>query len=123
MTEVSGAYDKEKYDGKTILLEISDENDRHRWVCVGGNMVCSFITDNDIYKYISDMGNNLTPYSIALGKENIYFLTPHFKFNKRERNNNDKLLNADEKSVDPYDYRVSNCEKHLFKKLRIYKIQ
>ena len=63
------------------------------------------------------MENNLTPYSIALGKENIYFLTPPFKFMKREEIDNDKLLNKNGRSVDPFDYHVSNCEKHLFKKL------
>ena len=50
MTEASGAYDKEKNDLNTILLKISEEKDRHRWVYVGGSMVCSFITDDDIYK-------------------------------------------------------------------------
>ena len=28
------------------------------------------------------MGNNLTPYSLAIGQDNIYFLTPYFKFIK-----------------------------------------
>ena len=119
MTEVSGAYDK-KNDENTILLKISEENDRHKWLYVGGDMVCSFPTDDGIYKYISSMGNFITPYSNAIGEENI-FLTPHFKFIKRKRIDNGKLLNANERSVDPYDYHVSNCEKHLFKKLRIYK--
>ena len=63
-----------KSDGKTILLKISDEKDRHRWVYVGGDKVCSFLTDDDIYKYISTKGNNLNPYSIAIGDKNIYFL-------------------------------------------------
>ena len=36
MTEVLGAYDKENYDGNTILLKISEENDKHRWVYIGG---------------------------------------------------------------------------------------
>ena len=30
------------------------------------------------------MGNNLIPYSIAIGEENIY-LTPEFEFIKREK--------------------------------------
>ena len=46
-------------------------------------MSCSFLSNDDIYKYISNMGNNLTPYSIAIGEENIYFLTPHFNFIKK----------------------------------------
>ena len=47
-------------------------------------MICSFLTNDNIYRYISSTGNNLTPYSIAIGEENIYFLTPYFKFIKRE---------------------------------------
>ena len=35
-------------------------------------MVCSFLTNDKIYKYISNMGNNLVPYSIAVGEENIF---------------------------------------------------
>ena len=54
------------------------------------------------------MGNNLTAYSIAIVEENISFLTSHFKFTKTERIDNDKLLNANERSVDPYDFYVAN---------------
>ena len=53
-------------------------------------MVCSFLTNDDISKYISNKGNNLTPYSITIGEENIYFLTPHFMFVKRIRIDYDK---------------------------------
>ena len=61
------------------------------------------------------MGNNLTPYSIAIGEENIYFLTPHFKFIKSEKDSDNELLTANEISVDPFDYHVSNCGKYSFK--------
>ena len=71
---------------------------------------------------MSDIGNNLTPYSIAFGGENIYFFIPHFKFIKREMNNNTELLKTDKTSVDPFDYHVSNCGIHSFEKLRTYKI-
>ena len=47
-----------------------------RYVCVGGDMIYSFLTNDNIYKYISNMGNNLTPFSMAVDHENIYFLTP-----------------------------------------------
>ena len=83
MILMSGALNKLVFDGNTILLKISEENDIHRYVYIGGDMICSFLTNDDIYKLISNMGNNLTPYSIAKGDENIYFLTPHFKFFKR----------------------------------------
>ena len=80
MTEVSGSYDKEKYGGTTILLKISEGNEKHGWVYIGGDRVCSYLSNDDIYKYISNMGNNLTPFSIAIGDEYIYILIPHFKF-------------------------------------------
>ena len=84
-------------------------------------MVCCFLTNDDICKYISNMGNTLTPYSIAIDEEKIHFLTPHFKFIKRDRVDDNKLLSTDENSVDPFDYHVSNCGEDSFKKLRLYK--
>ena len=62
------------------------------------------------------MGKILTPYSIAIGKENIYFLTPHFKFNKRDKIEDTELLNTNKNSVDLFDYHVPNCGKDKFKK-------
>ena len=84
-------------------------------------MVCFFLTKDNIYEYISNMGNNLTPYSIAVGDENIYFLTPHFSFIKRDKIVESELLNTNESSVDPFDYRFSKCGKDSLKNLRIYK--
>ena len=84
MTEFSGARDKEVFNGNTILLKVGEENNKHKYVYIGGNMVCSFLTIDIIYKYISNMGNNLTPYSIAIGWENIYYLTPYFRIIKKE---------------------------------------
>ena len=84
MTEFSGAKDKKVFDGKTILLKVSEENNKHRYVYIGGDTVCSFLTNDRIYKYISNMGNKLTPYSIAIGWENINYSTPYFKFTKKQ---------------------------------------
>ena len=67
MTEFLGAEDKKVFDGNTILLKKSEENNKHRYVYIEGNMVCTFLTNDRIYKYVSNMGNNLTPYSIAIG--------------------------------------------------------
>ena len=72
MTEFSGAEDKEVFNGNTILIVIGKENNKHRYVYIGGDQVCSFLTKDQIYKYISIMGYNLTPYSIAFGYENVY---------------------------------------------------
>ena len=40
MTEFSRAEDKEVFNGITILLEIGKENNEHRYVYIGGDMVC-----------------------------------------------------------------------------------
>ena len=105
MTDFSGAKDKNLFDGNTILLKVSEENNNHRYVYIGGDMVCSFVTNDRKYEDISNMGTNLTPYSIAIGWENIYHLTPYFKFIKKE--------NIDENDIDKlFDYHnISNCKK------------
>ena len=84
MTKLSGSEDKELFNGNTILLRIGIENNKHKYIYIGGDQVCSFLTNDRIYKFISNMGNNLTPYSIALGWENIYYLTPYFRFVQRK---------------------------------------
>ena len=122
MTLFSGALDKSVFDGNTILPKISQECGRRRYICIGGDMVCSSLTNDDIHEYKSNVESNLTPDSIAIGEENIYFLTPQFKFIRRDTIEYDKLLTTNEWSVDPYDYHISTCGKDSFKKLRMYKI-
>ena len=58
------------------------------------------------------MGNNLSPYSIAIGSENIYYLSPYFKFVEKGKD-------IDEDDIDKlFDYQnISN-----YRKLRVYKI-
>ena len=97
MTKVSGAFDKKIFDGNNILLKTSEGKDKHRWGYIGGDMVCSFLINDDIYKYFSDMGNNLTTYSIAIGDEYIFFLNPQFKFIKSEKISNNENLKINEK--------------------------
>ena len=80
MTVFSGALKKPAFDGNTLLLKISEENGMHEYVYIGGDMVCSFPTNDNIYEYVSNMGNNLCPYSVATGEENYYLLAPNFKF-------------------------------------------
>ena len=65
MTEFSGAGDEGVFDGNIFLHKESEENIKLRYVYIGGDMVCSFLTNDRIYKYISNMGNNITPCSIA----------------------------------------------------------
>ena len=57
-------------------------------------MVCSFLTNDRIYKYISNMGSNLSPYSIAIGEKKICYLKPHFKFSKKQNINEDNISNC-----------------------------
>ena len=52
MTLMSGAFNKTVFNGNTILLKISEENDKCRYVYIGGDMICSFLTNDNIYKYI-----------------------------------------------------------------------
>ena len=85
MTALSGAFNKACFDGNTILLKVGIENGKNKYVYIGGNMVCSFLTSDNIYEYISNMGRNLSPYSFAIGKENYYLLAPNFSFIKRIR--------------------------------------
>ena len=98
MTDLSGAKSKEAFNGNTILPKVSEENIKHKYVYIGGDMVCSFLTNDKIYKYTSNMGNNLTPYSIAIGWEIIFYLTPYFKFIQKaniDENDIDKLFDLD----------------------------
>ena len=122
MTAMTGAFDKLVFDGNTILLKISEENDKHRYVYIVGNMICSFLTKDKKHKYISSMGNKLTPYILAISEENICFLSPHFEFIEREKIIDNELLKTNKDNIDRFNYHVSNSGIHSFKKLRIYKI-
>ena len=91
---MSGAVDKLMFDGNTILLTISKEKDKHRYVYISGGMICSFLTNDNIFKYISNMGNSLTSHSRALSEESIHFLIPHFKYIKRDNINDNESSKA-----------------------------
>ena len=92
MTAVSGAFDKACFDGNTILLKVGIENGKNKYVYIGGDMVCSFMTSDNIYEYVSNMGNNLSPYSVATGEENYYLLAPNFSFIKKDKIDYDTIL-------------------------------
>ena len=61
VTMFSGAFHKNVLDGNTILLKISEENGKQNFLYIGGDMVCSLMTSDNIYEYISNMGINLCP--------------------------------------------------------------
>ena len=94
MTALSGAFDKACFDGNTILLKVSIEDGKNKYVCIGGDMVCSFMTSDNIYEYISNMGNNLSLYSIATGEKNYYLLAPNFSFIKKDKIDYNTILNG-----------------------------
>ena len=103
MTKFSGSEDRKVFDGNTILLYIGVENNKYKYVYIGGDQLCSFLTNDKIYNYISNMGNNLTPYSIAFGYENIYYLTPYFKYTKNASINNDFDKLFDNSKISNYE--------------------
>ena len=106
-------FNKGCFDGKTILHKVSIENGKNKYVYIGGDMVCSFMTIDNIYEYVSNMGNNLSPYSFATGEENYYLLAPNFSFIKKDKIDYDTILNGiyDPKS----DFKESFEEKELCK--------
>ena len=48
MTMSSRAFDEKVFEGNTILLKISEENQKHKYVYIGGDMVCSFMSSDNI---------------------------------------------------------------------------
>ena len=82
MTASSSAFDKSCFVGNTILLKVCIENGKNKYLYIGGDMVCSFLISDNVYEYVTNMGNILSPYSFATGEENYYLLAPNFSFIK-----------------------------------------
>ena len=85
-------------------------------------LICSFLTDDNLYKYVPNMGDNLIPNSMAIGEKTNCFWTPYFETISKKVIDGDKLSNTDEDTVDLFDYLVSNFEKDTFRKIQLYKI-
>ena len=68
MAKFSGGHGS-KFDGNTILIEISPKR-----YCHIGCDVFEFSTKDSIQKYDSPVGNNDVPYPLAYGTEYLYFL-------------------------------------------------
>ena len=66
---VSGANENPNFDGNTILLE-KEDND---YVYISESKNAKFKTNDRIIDYISLMGNNMCPYTFAIGT-NIHIL-------------------------------------------------
>ena len=122
MTALSGTLNKRCYNGNTISFKMSGECDKKRYLYISGNTICSFLTDDNLYKYVPNMGDNLIPNIMAIGEKNNCFLTPYFKIIRKKVIDGDKLSKTDEDTVDLFDYLVSNCEKDTFRKIQLYKI-
>ena len=63
------------------------------------------------------MGNTMIPYSIAIGEENINFLSPHYKHINRKNIRDVELLKTTRSSVDPFDYHLEKHDPECFKNL------
>ena len=113
MTEFFEVADKEEFDGNTLLLECEN----NEYVYISGLEIFKFKTDEKIIDYISLMGNNMIPYTLAVGEKYTYFLSSHYKFIENDRIEQGTLLNATNNSLNPYDYHVEKCGKNAFKKL------
>ena len=115
LTAFSGAFDKACFDGNTVLLKVGIENGKNKYVYTDGDTVCSFLTSGNIYEFISNMGNNLFPYSVATGSENYYLLTPHFKIIKKDKIDYDTILDGiyvpDSNSKESFE-EVELCKIH-----------
>ena len=49
------------------------------------------------------MGNNMSIYNFAIGEKYTYFVSTHYKYFKKDKVEEGTLLNATNKSLDPFD--------------------
>ena len=111
MTEFSGANNSQDYDGNTLLLEFED----NEYVYISGLEIFKFKSDDKIIDYISLIGNNMIPYTFAVGEKYTYFLYYRYKFIENDKIEESTLLNATNTSLDPYDYHLEKCGIDFFK--------
>ena len=113
MTSVSGVLNNSHFDGNANLLEYEDS----KYVHISGLEIFEFRTDDKILDYIYLMGNNMIPYTFAVGKQYTYFISTHYKFLENDKIEEGKLLNSSNDSLDPNDYHLSKNGLDCFKKL------
>ena len=63
------------------------------------------------------MGNNMIPYTFAVGEGYTYFISTLYRFIENDKIEEGMLLNASNNSLDPYDYNLSKNGSDCFKKL------
>ena len=111
MTELSGARDKNVFDGNTFLVECED----NEYIYISGLEVTKFKTDDKIIDYTSLMRNNMTPNAIMIGERYTYFLYHRYKFIENDKIEEGTLLSATNTSLDPYVYHLEKCGIDSFK--------
>ena len=65
MTQFSEANDSSSFDRNTLLLECEN----NEYVDISGLEIFKFKTDDKIIDYISLIGNNMIPYTFAVGEK------------------------------------------------------
>ena len=105
--------DHPEFDGNTILLEFED----NEYVYNSGCEITKFKTNDKIVDYISLIGNNVIPYTFAIGEKCTYFISKHYKFIENYKIEEGTLLNATNNSLDPFDYHLEKCGVDSFKTL------
>ena len=63
------------------------------------------------------MGNNMVPYTFAIGAKETYFISTHYKFIENGKIEEGTLLNATNDSSSPFDYHLEKCGVDSFKTL------
>ena len=111
MTEFLGANNSHDYDGNTLLLEFED----NEYIYISGLEIFKFKTDDKTIHYISLIGNNMIPYTFAVGEKYTCFLYYRYKFIENDKIEEGTLLNATNTSLDPYDYHLEKCGIDSFK--------
>ena len=63
------------------------------------------------------MGNNMCPFTIALGEKCTYFISNFYKILENEKIEEGTLLSATNNSLDPFVYHLKKCGEDVFKTL------
>ena len=114
MTEFLGANNSHDFDGNSLLLEFED----NEYVYISELEIFKFKTGDKIIDYISLIGDNMIPYTFAVGEKYTYFLYYRYKFIENDKIEEGTLLNATNTSLDPYDYHLEKMRYRFFQKFR-----
>ena len=113
VTDFSGGLDDSNLDGNTIILQYEDS----KYIYISGLEILEFRTDDKILEYLSLMGNNMIPYTSAVGEKYTFFISTHYKFIENDKIQEGMLINSSNDSLDPYDYHSSKSGLDCFNKL------